>query len=109
MNKVRTGPRMTFFVGAIIIGMLLAPSAGAADSISLITDFGYNGRHAYFFVAMDKGYYKDAGLDVKIIGGSGSGDAIRQVGAGHAHFGLADGGSLVLFRAHDNIPVKPVA
>jgi NitT/TauT family transport system substrate-binding protein len=75
----------------------------------MITDFGYNGRHAYFFVALDKGYYKDAGLDVKIIGGSGSVDAIRQVGAGNANFGFADAGSLMLSRANDNIPVKLVA
>src|SRR5437868_6825274 len=109
MNKVRTGGRMALFVGAIIIGALLAQSAKAADSVSLITDFGYNGRHAYFFVALDKGYYKDAGLDVKIIGGSGSVDAIRQVGAGNANFGFADAGSLMLSRANDNIPVKLVA
>jgi NitT/TauT family transport system substrate-binding protein len=109
MNNVRTGRRTAFFVGATIIGTLLAQSAKAADSVSLITDFGYNGRHAYFFVALDKGHYKDAGLDVKIIGGSGSVDAIRQVGAGNANFGFADAGSLMLSRANDNIPVKLVA
>jgi NitT/TauT family transport system substrate-binding protein len=100
---------MTFFVAAIIVGTLLAQSAKAADSVSLITDFGYNGRHAYFFVALEKGYYKDAGLDVKIIGGNGSVDAIRQVGANNANFGFADAGSLMLSRANDNIPVALVA
>jgi NitT/TauT family transport system substrate-binding protein len=109
MNKVRTGRRMTFFVAAIIVGTSLAQSAKAADSVSLITDFGYNGRHAYFFVALEKGYYKDAGLDVKIIGGNGSVDAIRQVGANNANFGFADAGSLMLSRANDNIPVELVA
>jgi len=83
--------------------------AEALDSVSLITDFGYNGRHAYFFVALDKGYYKAAGLDVKILRGQGSVDAIRQVGAGNATFGFADTGSLVLARANDQIPVKLVA
>ena len=83
--------------------------AEALDSVSLITDFGFNGRHAYFFVALDKGYYKDAGLDVKILRGQGSVDAIRQVGAGNANFGFADTGSLVLARANDQIPVKLVA
>ena len=83
--------------------------AEALESVSLITDFGYNGRHAYFFVALDKGYYKAAGLDVKILRGQGSVDAIRQVGAGNATFGFADTGSLVLARANDQIPVKLVA
>jgi NitT/TauT family transport system substrate-binding protein len=81
----------------------------AADSVSLITDFGYNGRHAYFFVALDKGYYAAAGLDVNILRGQGSVDAIRQTGANNATFGFADAGSLVLARSNDHIPVKLVA
>ena len=94
----------------LVLGVLHLPGpAEALDSVSLITDFGYNGRHAYFFVALDKGYYKAAGLDVKILRGQGSVDAIRQVGAGNATFGFADTGSLVLARANDQIPVKLVA
>jgi NitT/TauT family transport system substrate-binding protein len=84
-------------------------AADALDNVTLVTDFGYNGRHAYFFDALDKSYYKDAGLDVKIVRGQGSVDAIRQVGAGNATFGFADAGSLVLARANDQIPVKLVA
>jgi NitT/TauT family transport system substrate-binding protein len=79
------------------------------DKVTLITDFGYNGRHAYFFDALDRGYYRDAGLEVKIVRGKGSVDAIRQVGAGNAMFGFADAGSLILARANDQIPVKLVA
>ncbi|HXF89661.1 MAG TPA: ABC transporter substrate-binding protein [Xanthobacteraceae bacterium] len=50
-----------------------------------------------------------AGLDVRIVRGQGSVDAIRQVGAGNAVFGFADTGSLVLARANDGIPVKLTA
>jgi NitT/TauT family transport system substrate-binding protein len=42
--------------------------AGAAE-VNFITDFGYKGRHSYFYVELDKGYYKDEGLDVKILRG----------------------------------------
>jgi NitT/TauT family transport system substrate-binding protein len=79
------------------------------DKVTLITDYGYNGRHAYFFDALDRGYYRDAGLEVKIVRGQGSVDAIRQVGAGNAVFGFADASSLILARANDQIPVKLVA
>src|SRR5499425_3221835 len=96
----------------LVVGLLIAlailsrPSPSAAiDPVTLITDFGYNGRHAYFFYALDRGYYRDAGLEVKIVRGQGSVDAIRQVGAGNAMFGFADTGSLVLARANDRIPV----
>lgn len=109
MNNVRARRCTAVFAGMFVFGAFAGQGARAADSVSLITDFGYNGRHAYFFVALDKGYYKDAGLDVKIIGGNGSVDAIRQVGAGNANFGFADAGSLMLSRANDNIPVRLVA
>jgi NitT/TauT family transport system substrate-binding protein len=97
--------------GALIAStILLRPSASRAlDQVTLITDFGYNGRHAYFFEALDRGYYRDAGLEVKIVRGQGSIDAIRQVGAGNAMFGFADASILMLVRANDQIPVKLVA
>src|ERR1700704_6060602 len=94
----RDGGLRAGLAGALTLVSLAASAeqARALDSVSLITDFGYNGRHAYFFVALEKGYYKDAGLEVKILRGQGSVDAIRQVGANNATFGFADAGSLGL-------------
>jgi NitT/TauT family transport system substrate-binding protein len=101
----------TLIAGAVIAStILLCPGTSRAlENVTLITDFGYNGRHAYFFVALDKGYYRDAGLEVKIVRGQGGADAIRQVGAGNAMFGFGDAATLVLARANDQIPVKLVA
>src|SRR5262249_39372556 len=89
--------------GALIAStILLGPSASRAlDNVTLITEFGFNGRHAFSFVALDRGYYRDAGLDVKIVRGQGAVDAIRQVGAGNAMFGFADAGTVILARAND--------
>jgi NitT/TauT family transport system substrate-binding protein len=97
--------------GALIASaILLRPSASRAlDNVTLITDFGYKGRHAFSFVALDRGYYRDAGLEVKIVTSQGAVDAIRQVGAGNAMFGFADAGTLMVARANDQIPVKLVA
>jgi NitT/TauT family transport system substrate-binding protein len=89
--------------------LLRAGASMALDKVTLITDFGHNGRHAFSFVALDRGYYRDAGLEVKIVRGQGAVDAIRQIGAGNAMFGLADAGTLILARANDHIPVKLVA
>jgi NitT/TauT family transport system substrate-binding protein len=92
------------------LAILLRPGASnALDSITFTTDFGYYGRNAFFFEALDKGYYRDAGLEVKIVRGQGSADAIRQVGAGNAMFGFADVGTLILARANDQLPIKLVA
>jgi NitT/TauT family transport system substrate-binding protein len=103
-------------VGRAAAGTLIASAillqgspSRALDNITFITDYGYNGRHAYFFEALDRGYYRDAGIEVKIVRGQGSVDAIRQVGAGNAVFGFADAGSLILARANDQILVKLAA
>jgi ABC-type nitrate/sulfonate/bicarbonate transport system substrate-binding protein len=65
-----------------------------AESITFVPDFGFNGRHAYDCVALERGYCKQVGLDVSFVRGSGSVDAIRKVGAGAAQIGFADAGSL---------------
>ena len=99
----------TYLFVALGAVLSVVPGAQALDDVTLITDFGYNGRHAYFFVAIEKGYYKSADLEVKVVRGQGSVDAIRQVGANNAVVGFADAGSLVLARGNDQIPVKLVS
>jgi NitT/TauT family transport system substrate-binding protein len=85
-----------------------ARTADAAET-NFITDFGFNGRHAYFYIAREKGYYKAEGFDVNFLRGQGSADAIKKVAAGLATFGFADAGSLVLARGNDGVPVKLVS
>jgi NitT/TauT family transport system substrate-binding protein len=110
MRRFGIALRATVCGSLMLLGaFLVRDDAQALDNVTLITDFGYNGRHAYFFVAIDKGYYRDADLDVKVVRGQGSVDAIRQVGANNAIVGFADAGSLVLARGNDQIPVKLVA
>ncbi len=92
---------------AIMLGAV--GSASAEDNVSIITDAGFLGRHAYYFVAIDKGYYKQENLDVNVVRGQGSADAVKQVAAGNATFGFADAGSVVLARGNEGVPVKVVA
>src|SRR5260370_25156240 len=93
------------------VSMLAAAGARPADAAetNFITDFGFNGRHAYFYVGREKGYYKAEGFDVNFLRGQGSADAIKKVAAGIATFGFADAGSLVLARGNDGVPVKLVS
>jgi NitT/TauT family transport system substrate-binding protein len=86
-----------------------AVPAWAADSVTFVTDFGFNGRHAYYFLALEKGYYKDEGLDVAIVRGQGSSDAVKQVAAGSAQLGFADASAVILARGNDNTDVKLVS
>jgi NitT/TauT family transport system substrate-binding protein len=93
----------------LAVASIFSTSLHAQTDVSMITDFGYNGRHSYFYVALDKGFYKEEGMNVTILRGQGSGDAIKKVAAGAAMFGFADAGSLVLARGNDGVPVKLVS
>ncbi len=83
--------------------------SGPALKWKFVTDFGFNGRHAPYFTALDKGFFKEMGFDVEIVKGAGSQDAIKQVGAGNAQVGFADAATLVSIRANENVPVKELA
>src|SRR6266699_65100 len=48
------------------------------------TGFGIGGWDAGYFVALKKGYYRQAGLDVSIKGGLGSISNVQLAGAGKA-------------------------
>ncbi|MEJ7687007.1 MAG: ABC transporter substrate-binding protein [Variovorax sp.] len=48
------------------------------------------GDHAAYWVALEKGYYAQRGLDVSIEPSKGSGDSIAKVDTGRADAGLAD-------------------
>src|SRR5262245_9668273 len=48
------------------------------------------GDHAAYWVALDRGYFAKAGLDVALENSKGSGDAIAKVDTDRADAGLAD-------------------
>jgi NitT/TauT family transport system substrate-binding protein len=100
--------KKTAFVMAALVfaAAVFGPATARATDVNFITDFGFNGRHSYFYVALDKGYYQAEGLNVTILRGQGSIDAIKKVASGAATIGFADAGALVLARSNDAIPVK---
>jgi NitT/TauT family transport system substrate-binding protein len=99
---------LAFVAAAVALAAMTAP-AGAVDKITFVTDYGLYGRHAYFFVALEKGYYKRADLEVEIVRSQGSANTIKQVANGTAQVGFADAFAVVLGRANDSVPVKLVA
>ncbi|WP_250038194.1 ABC transporter substrate-binding protein [Paractinoplanes maris] len=56
------------------------------EKITYLTSFGTFGRDSYAYVALDKGYFKDAGFDVTINPGKGSGENIKSIVSGQAQF-----------------------
>lgn len=99
----RTAAVVAFAASVILSGVHgdIAP-ARAADNLTNVTfslDFIVLGRDAPFFVALDKGFYKDEGLNVNIIPSKGTAQAIQNVQSGIAQLGFIDVPSLVVARA----------
>jgi NitT/TauT family transport system substrate-binding protein len=72
-----------------------AHAQNAPKKIQFLTNYVYNGRHAPFFVGLEKGYYKQAGFDIQIAPATGSGFVIAAVDSGKADYGMADVSSVV--------------
>ena len=75
---------------------LLCTAAQAQErDVKFVLDFISLGRHAPWYVALGKGYFKDEGLNVTIMPSKGTADAIRTVATGGAELGFIDIPSLV--------------
>jgi NitT/TauT family transport system substrate-binding protein len=106
--KCALGP-LALAIPALAVLVAASAPAGAADKITFVTDYGLYGRHAYYFVAIEKGFYARENLEVEIVRSPGSANTIKQVANGTAQIGFADAFAVVLGRANDEVPVKLVA
>lgn len=76
--------------------------------VNYLTSFNTFGREAYAYVALDKGYFKDAGFDVKITPGSGTVDVMKLVAGGQADYGIGDFTAIVITLGQQKLPVTTV-
>ena len=80
---------ITFAAG--IAWMWMAPWASAANTpVVFQLNWMAGGPNAGFAAALVEGYYKDAGLDVTIVQGNGSGNTAQLVANGRAQIAYAD-------------------
>lgn len=109
----RKGNVMHRLVTALAAGVLVAAVAATsglgarqATTINYATSFGSFGRDAYVYVAIERGYFEEADLDVKVTNGTGSVDNIKLVAAGRLDYAPVDIGALVVTKANEDVPVK---
>lgn len=105
MNK-----RVFFKSTAAAVAMLAFGAAHAATPVKFQLDWRFEGPSAMFLVPAAKGYFKDAGLDVTVDSGNGSGAAVTRVASGTYDMGFADLAALMEFHANNpDAPNKPIA
>lgn len=80
--------RLAAFTAAIFA--LISGQALAQESATLRLDWTALGYHAPFYLGVSRGYYRDAGLNVRVLEGKGSPAVGELVGNGTDNFGFAD-------------------
>lgn len=104
-----------YLAGALLLtAALLWPAGGGAQQkplrpYTLILDFVPTGEYVPHYTALEKGYYREEGLDVKILRGQGSGDTVKRIAAGQGEVGIADISALIAARANTDVAVKAIA
>ena len=98
--------KITKYLAIGLASMLMAASSHADTKVQFALDWKFEGPSAPYFLAIDKGHFKSAGMDVEITPGKGSLDAIPKVATGAFPFGFADINSLIKFL--DQNPGAPV-
>ena len=97
----------TFLLG---LCFLFASEAYCQTPVKFQLDWRFEGPSAFFLLPVDKGYFKQAGLDVTVDAGNGSGNAVNRVASGAYDMGFADLAALMEFYGNNpDAPSKPVA
>ncbi|MBI2765087.1 MAG: ABC transporter substrate-binding protein [Chloroflexi bacterium] len=81
-------------------------SSKGLTKVTVMLDWTPNTNHAGLFIAKEKGYFKDQGLDVTIVAPAGGG-VEQVVGAGKADFGVSVQEQVIPARAQ-GIPVVSI-
>jgi len=79
--------RRLFSVALALV--ILSGPAWALEKVTLRLDWVFGSEHAPIFLARDKGFFRDEGIDVDVLAGEGSTVTVKLVGNGNADFGYA--------------------
>jgi NitT/TauT family transport system substrate-binding protein len=81
----------------------------ASEKVTFQLDWIPYGRHAPYYVALEKGFYSRRGLDVTVAQGTGSVPGLRALATGQINFLFSDIGSMIAVRSRDGVRAKALA
>lgn len=90
----------------LLSAFVCTATASAETALRFSNDWKWEGPNAPVLLALDRGWYADAGLDVTVDTGQGSREALPRVASGTWQVGSADINSLIKFR--DQNPEIPL-
>lgn len=86
----KSGRSAIFGAITAVIVPLSASSAFAEETINFVLNWVPGGDHAPVYWAREQGWYEEAGIDLIIEDGTGSGASAKVVGVGRNQVGIAD-------------------
>jgi NitT/TauT family transport system substrate-binding protein len=70
--------------------LLAVPAALAQEKMQLQLNWFQLADHAPVYLAMKKGYFREEGIDLTVLRGSGSADSAKKIDLGQADVGISD-------------------
>ena len=97
----------------LLAGLLVGYGEKKSDEnelreINVVLDWYPNALHAFLYTAIERGYFADEGLDVKIRFPSNENDALSLVSAGRAEIGLYYEHDIIQVVANQGVKVKSI-
>jgi diguanylate cyclase (GGDEF)-like protein/PAS domain S-box-containing protein len=92
----------------LALALMLAVPAQAIEKVTLQLKHTHQFQFAGYYAALEKGYYREAGLDVNIVEGHDGGEPERSVIAGRAEYGVGSSSILLARQAGKPIVVLGV-
>ncbi|WP_346287976.1 ABC transporter substrate-binding protein [Zoogloea sp.] len=94
-------------LGGLCLALAPVRAAHAVEAVSVQLNWKHQFEFAAFYAAVHRGFYREAGLDVRLVEGGPGIDAVREVVQGHCDFGVGTS-ALVVDRAR-GAPVVALA
>lgn len=82
-------------LATVLATIAMPATAIAQEKFTFALNWFPVGDHAAYWVALDKGYFSERGLEVTLENSKGSGDSIAKVDSGRADAGLADAAVII--------------
>ena len=105
---------MKRILSMMLVCIMLLNGCGTSNNnndlkeLDVVLDWYPNALHTFMYVAIEKGYYEDEGLQVNIRFPSNSNDAMSLVAAGQADIGLYYQQDVIQARTEQDVPVKSI-
>lgn len=89
-TSVNLKDSITRIAAGLALAALALPAAMAQEKMQLQLNWFQLADHAPVYLAMKKGYFKEEGIELTVLRGSGSADSAKKVDLGQADVGISD-------------------